>query len=397
MTPGGRGPLRVQGAGEGVLKLGPGTVDGQEGGRPRPQVHRPPISSRSTMATRSVRRLLTLAPLLLLPGCIGHRIIHPVQPTPEELAVFEAAGPADDAMDSPELTAMHIGGAYRLVPGDLLSIQLPREATGVIDEEGEATADVKARVDRAGNVKLPQVGDFSVAGKTQPETEDALAEAYTEYLGERPNVVVTVAEYRTINVAVVGAVASPGIHGLRSDRLSVLGAITAAGGIHADRGASKIRIVRETESGTDVQELEVRMTDIPLADVELAGGETIFVEPQVDRAFAVVGLVKRSGLFPYPQPRRYNLLQVLATAGGVDETAAPRYATIYRKNEAGEVLAATFRLDGLSLTSGSNILIKDGDVIAIEHTEGTWFRMFWASVFGFRASFTATGSTSTTL
>ena len=350
------------------------------------------------MASSSLARLLTPALLLLLPGCIGHRIIHPVLPSPEELAVFEAAGPPVETMETRELAAMHIGGAYRLVPGDLLSVQLPLEATGALLEEGgEVTDEIKARVDRAGNIKLPQVGDFAVAGKTQPEAEDALAEAYEEYLGERPNVVVTVTEYRTVNVAVVGAVATPGIHGLRSDRMSVLGAIMAAGGIHSDRGASMIRIVRTDENGSEVQELPVRMDDSPLSDVKLSGGETVFVEPLADRAFAVVGLVKKSGLFPYPQPRQYNLLQVLATAGGVDATAAPRYATIYRKNDQGEVLAATFKLDGLALTSGSNILIKDGDVVAVEHTEGTWLRMFWASVFGFRASINATGTTSSTL
>ena len=74
-------------------------------------------------------------------------------------------------------------------------------------------------------------------------------------------------------------------------------------------------------------------------------------------------------------------------------SCAPRFATVYRKKKSGEIIGATFRIDGLELLNGSNVLIKDGDVISIEHTEGSWFRSFLSDVFGFRLS----GSTPTTL
>lgn len=339
-------------------------------------------------------RLALALALPLVAGCVGHRIVHPVMPDGAELAEFEAAGPPVEQVDTDKLVALNIGGPYKLVTGDLLALTLPAEVYPDA-EEGAEPKELKSRVDRDGKVRLPLLGDFPVAGLTLAEAEDSIAAAYHDpsLLKERPNVVCTVSDYRTVSVAVMGAVNSPGIHGLRSDRLTVLGALMAAGGIHPERGASAIRVLRQGEEGGQPEVVPVRSLDIPLQDVTLAGGETIVVEPQSERQFAVVGLVNKVGVFPYPEPRQFNLMQAIATAGGVDATAAPRYATVYRKKDNGEIIGATFRIDGLALQHGSNILIKDGDVVAIEHTEGSWFRQFVSSVFGFRIS----GSSATSI
>jgi hypothetical protein len=90
-------------------------------------------------------------------------------------------------------------------------------------------------------------------------------------------------------------------------------------------------------------------------------------------------------------------MQALATAGGVDSGAAPRFASVYRKTDTGEVISRSFRIDGTALTNASNIQIKDGDVIAVEHTPGSWLRGFFSQIFGFRASLSVSSSTSTAL
>jgi protein involved in polysaccharide export with SLBB domain len=244
------------------------------------------------------------------------------------------------------------------------------------------------------------VCEQKVSGRTTAEIEEQLAAAFHDpaRLKERPNVVVTVAEYRTVSVAVIGAVNQPGLHELRHDHMTVVGALMAAGGIKTERGAKEIRVIGQDEAGQTVtRSLAVLLADIPLEDVALVGGETIVVEPPPERAFSVIGLVKKSGVFPYPAPRRYNLMQALAAAGGVDENAAPRYATIYRVKADGSVLGATFKIDGTSLEDASNVWIKDGDVIAVDHTQGSWLRSFFSQVFGFRASVNVSSSATPTL
>jgi polysaccharide export outer membrane protein len=335
-------------------------------------------------------------------GCLGNRILYPVLTTAEDRVEFEAAGPADEQTDPLSVSSMRVAGPYRIVAGDLLSIELPPEVEvdAAADEDKPLSVTIKSRVRDSGTVLLPMVGSQTVVGKTTAEIEELLAEAFhaPERLKERPNVVVTVAEYRTESVAVIGAVNQPGVHELRNDRMSVMGALMAAGGIKSERGAKEIRVIGQDETGQTVtRSLSVHLAEIPLEDVALRGGETIVVEPSADRSFSVYGLVKKSGVFPYPAPRRYNLMQALATAGGVDETAAPRYATIYRKRADGSVLGATFKIDGTSLEDASNVVIKDGDVIAVDHTQGSWLRQFFSQVLGFRASVNVSSSASPTL
>lgn len=359
------------------------------------------MSARSVLSSIGLRRgfsrlgltALLLPSLLLLQGCIGSRIVHPILPTLEEVAAFDAAGPDMTPADPSLLNALGVGGKdYQVVAGDLLEVELPADIVDI--ESEELTTKIKARVQQDGSLRLPVAGSVSVVGLTTAEIESLVAGSIVERAqrAEEPSVVVTVASYRTVTVAVFGAVSNAGIHGLRSDRLSLLGALMAAGGIRED-GADSIRVVRPTESGPpEVEILPVRGSSIPMTDVALAGGETIVVEPRVEQQFTVIGLVRKPGQQTYPLSRQYNLMQALAVAGGTDSTAAPRYVTIYRKDKGDTVITCTFKIDGTDFVGSANILVKPGDVVAVEHTQGTWTRTFFSSIFGFRLSASASSS-----
>ena len=352
------------------------------------------------LAARSARALVAvpfLCAAFLGGGCIGERIVYPVMPTAEELREFDAAGPADLTGNEPDSSSMRVAGPYRVVPGDLLYVELPPEVRIDVasSETSQTNISIKCRVKDSGTVLLPMVGDQLVAGKTTSEIEAELASAYHDpaSLKERPNVVVTISEYRTLSVAVIGAVNQPGLHDLRSDHMTALGAVMAAGGIKNERSVKAIKVLSPGDDQRMVtRSLGVDASEIPLEDVALQGGETVVVEPAAERSFSVIGLVKKSGVFEYPAPRRFNLMQALATAGGVDESAAPRYATVYRVKADGKVIGATFKIDGTSLQDASNVWIKDGDVIAVDHTAGSWLRQFFSQIFGFRVSVSSSAS-----
>ncbi len=131
--------------------------------------------------------------------------------------------------------------------------------------------------------------------------------------------------------------------------------------------------------------LPVKGLNIPFTDVVLNDGDTVIVEPLEPPLFSVVGLVDRPGNFPYPPDARYNLMQALAFAGGLDRITDPRYATIYRLKPDGTIVAVTFKVvnvkDGSQLTEALNTHIKPGDIIAVEQTPRTRTKQFLDTVF----------------
>lgn len=128
--------------------------------------------------------------------------------------------------------------------------------------------------------------------------------------------------------------------------------------------------------------LPVKGFNIPFADVALQDGDSVVVERLGQPLVTVIGLVNRSGNFPYPPDVQYNLMQALGLAGGLDLVAEPRYATVYRLKPDGGIVSAIFKIvDGSKLTGALSTLIKPGDIVAVEHTPRTRAKLFLDRVF----------------
>ena len=126
-------------------------------------------------------------------------------------------------------------------------------------------------------------------------------------------------------------------------------------------------------SGTLV--LPVGCGDIPFEDVALQAGDRVVVERREPPLFTVIGLVEQPGNFPYPRGAQYNLIQAIAFAGGGDRITEPRYATVYRLNDDGEIVSVVLPIAHDSSrgrhTDAMQTKIKPGDVVALEHTPRT--------------------------
>ena len=100
-----------------------------------------------------------------------------------------------------------------------------------------------------------------------------------------------------------------------------------------------------------------------------------------ERVFAVIGLVNKSGIFPYPADVNYNLMEALAFAGGLDMVSDPRYLKIYRQDDSGQVLYATLGIDSKSMSEAYRFTIQPGDLIYVDHTFRTRVNKFMSEVF----------------
>ena len=177
-----------------------------------------------------------------------------LQPSPAaQLTRFENAGPSGPAVDLDSIVEARLDpGAYRVVPGDVLQLDIPR----VLDPQmlqamtpTEGKEALVCRVDDLGTIVLPVIGRLAVMGKTLAEIEASIrAEYYPRYVKTPPPVYVSVLEYKTRRVSIVGAVTRPGIYSLRHDQTSLVGLLMEAGGI-VEQGAAVIRITTLDPAG----------------------------------------------------------------------------------------------------------------------------------------------------
>jgi len=148
-------------------------------------------------------------------------------------------------------------------------------------------------------------------------------------------------------------------------------------GIQAFRPAETEAVHRD---GDLVLALPVRGLNIPFADVPLQEGDSVVVERLQTQYITVVGLVRNPGNYPYPPDARYNLIQGLAFAGGLDPAAEPRFVSVYRLKANGDVASATFQLSDTDnqeeLTRELALPLKPGDVVSVEHTPRTRKNVF---------------------
>jgi len=191
---------------------------------------------------------LTLLLSICLVGCSDRVTL----PSAAQLMEFENAGPVHPSVDMDRLVRAKIGGgAYRVVPGDVLELTMPTILQAVTAEEPkifERVTPYVCRVSERGTITLPIVGEIEAAEKSLAEIESAIIDAYyPKYAVTRPSVFARILEYKTAKISITGAVVEPGIYELRSDRMSLVALLMEAGGI-INKGAALIRITHSDET-----------------------------------------------------------------------------------------------------------------------------------------------------
>ncbi len=210
-----------------------------------------------------------------------------------------------------------VSGEYRCGPGDRLEI----DVFEVEELSGEAV------VAADGSIRLPLIGAVDAGGLTPSQLEVRLRALYGENLLRDPQIRVSVIEYSSQPVSVLGAVNSPGIYQLRGRR-RLLDVLALAGGLSPQVGET---ITVSAAGGDPERSIAVK----PLL-AERTPELNVWVEPhdtvQVETASLVyvLGAVGRPGGFPLENQERLSALQALSLAEGAERTAALKRARVIR-------------------------------------------------------------------
>jgi len=224
------------------------------------------------------------------------------------------------------------------------STNLPAEPVGANDLIGITVYDSPeltrtVRIEPDGTIRLPMLQKHIKAAGLNPEQlEKGITSALVdEQVLVDPIVTVSVLEYRSRPINVVGAVRTP-MTLQAVGTVTLLDALAQAGGL-ADNAGQEIMISRQVPSAdgkstTLIQRISIRnLYDAvdPSLNVTLHGGEIIRV-PEAGSYF-VIGNVRSPGAFQIKNGTQNSVLTAMALSGGLNSFTA-RTAYIYR-TEAG--------------------------------------------------------------
>ncbi len=197
------------------------------------------------------------------------------------------------------------------------------------------------RVSPEGWIQIPMLkAGFHAEGKFSGELEGLIASALEKgKILVDPVVTVTVAEYVSRPISVIGAVKQP-LTFQAYGNIKLLDALSRAGGLTTDAGAEILLSHTRSDAG-DAKGISMvvripvkRLIDHADADLNysLRGGEEIRV-PEASRVF-VMGNVKKPGAFPMRDSYDSTVLKLLALSEGLLPFAMDE-AYIYRREGAG--------------------------------------------------------------
>ena len=249
--------------------------------------------------------------------------------------------------------------AYRIGARDLLSVR--------VDEDDKLNGD--RRVNEAGIINLPLIGDVQVAGKTTGEAEQLISRLLVEKYMQRASVAVQVVEFRSRPIVVIGAVKAPGNLGF-SGRWTLLEAIAAAGGL-ADSHGNVAYVLRRADNGLsdqvtiDLDELLVRGD--PRINIPIFANDLINVPGTVEITIYCLGEVSKPGAVAFKSSERITVLTAIAHAGGLTDRASKK---ILVKRAAPSDGHAEITVDYNKIIAGKepDLELRQGDVIVVKES-----------------------------
>ncbi len=225
----------------------------------------------------------------------------------------------------------HAQGEYFVGPGDVLNV----EVFGEKDLSGNFT------VSEDGNIKNILLGDVHVNGLTTAQIEKLLTKELGKNYLVDPMVTVSIKDYRSHKVYVLGEVEKPGTYALTT-KSRLLDILLKAGGPTSNAGDNvsilrredgtlkhiKVDITRLFVDGDLSQNIVIKDRDIIYVSREEKGNITSrFYEKKLN-LFYVVGEVKSPGA--YELHEGYTVLNAILQAGGFTDYSKKNGVTLIR-------------------------------------------------------------------
>jgi polysaccharide export outer membrane protein len=264
-------------------------------------------------------------------------------------------------LSSLSLAAAEAADEYAIGPRDVLMISV----WGQIDLSRDYS------VEPDGFVPFPLVGRVKAAGLTPKEFAAHLKETLEKDYLVNPQVIVSVKEYLSRKVTVMGEAEKPGVYYL-SGPTTVLDILSRAGGL-AKTAGSQVVLVRKPKQGPDggaggsvTKQLsfERMKSGDPESNVGLEDDDAIFVPKGKGNTFFVLGEVRKPG--SYQLEGETSILEGITIAGGFTDKASPGRTRILRNSPSGQEILYVDMNDVMKRGHREKaVILRENDVVVV--------------------------------
>ena len=250
------------------------------------------------------------------------------------------------------MTSILVGqdSIYILRPNDSISL--------AVYEEPDLT--VQVRILKSGQASFPLIGSVMVGGLSVVDAAEKIKTLYKKDYLVDPKITLTVNDYATEFISVIGAVRTPGqIPMPVSGNLDLASAMATAGGPSEIADTRNIRLVRASGSTNSYSMAQIQGAS---GKVKMKPGDRIIVNqsPYVGKKVTMLGEVRKSGPLAFPLDGKLDLVNAIALAGGMTELANPKKVTVNRK---GNVTKLNFR--EISQRGDRPFILLPDDVVTV--------------------------------
>lgn len=287
----------------------------------------------------------------------------PILLTVLSAVVFVVPGRAQDR-------ALPSGAEYTFGPDDIIQITV----FGKPEFTGEATVDFR------GMIQVPLIGEVRAAGLSPNDLGEYLTERYQLLDPSITEVLVSVGEYKSRTVTVVGEVRDPGPYGFVQipDLWEV---ILTAGGPAPEADLGRVQIVRGRPVAGEPTTIEVdlsagiehgRNSGLP----ELRATDKVFIPSMEDvpvggQDFQVLGAVGSPGTYRISVAT--NVVEAISASGGPTDKADLSNVYLTRTTGA-ETRSWRLNLEDylFAAQTAQNLELLAGDTVTVQSRSGFW-------------------------
>ncbi len=243
---------------------------------------------------------------------------------------------------------------------------LPSQRLGVDDLVAVSVYDAPEltrtlRVETDGTIRLPLLKNAIPASGILPHQLEAsvVAALKDEQILVDPIVKITVVEYHSRPIAVMGAVKKP-LTFQAVGTVTLLDALARAEGLTNDAG-DEILLTRNDQIEKIPVKRLIKDAD-PALNYTLHGGEEIRV-PEASKIF-VVGNVRKPGAFPVRDGGEESVLKMIALAEGLTPYSG-KVAYVYRRGESGAKTEIPVELEKIMQRKAADVVLQVDDLLYI--------------------------------